>query len=50
MFTLAQCLALTGVIVLPCIAGWLVTRVTRAMVDRDIRRYRTIEKEFGPGE
>ncbi|ADJ23013.1 hypothetical protein Hden_1200 [Hyphomicrobium denitrificans ATCC 51888] len=44
MFTLTQWLQLAGVISLPCIAAWLVTGGAKSMVDRDIRRYREIDK------
>jgi hypothetical protein len=48
MFTLTQWLQLAAVIILPCIAAWLVTKGTCAMVDRDIRRYREIDKVLEP--
>ncbi|HVX35705.1 MAG TPA: hypothetical protein VHC71_05755 [Hyphomicrobium sp.] len=48
MFTLAQLLTLAGVIVLPCAAAWLVTRGASTMVDREIRRYRKIDRVLEP--
>lgn len=44
IFTLTQWLQLAAVIILPCVAAWLVTRGTCAMVDRDSRRYREVDK------
>jgi ABC-type nickel/cobalt efflux system permease component RcnA len=44
MFTLTQWLQLAAVIILPCLAAWLVTKGTKSMVDRDIRRYREVDK------
>jgi hypothetical protein len=44
MFTLTQWLQLGATMAIPAVLAWLVTRGTCAMVDRDIRRYREVDK------
>jgi hypothetical protein len=44
MFTLTQWLQLASIVVLPCAASWLVTKGAGAIVDRESRRYRQIDK------
>jgi hypothetical protein len=44
IFTLTQWLQLAASIGIPLGVAYLVTRGTNAMVDRDIRRYRQIDK------
>jgi len=48
MFTLTQWLQLAATIAIPAGVAYLVTKGTCAMVDRDIRRYREIDKVLEP--